>query len=62
MTLKAIRISTTKRTAQNEIPACFAAASVASAVNASERDTQTARSQRRRSLDKALKVVARGAL
>lgn len=56
------RRSVSARLSGLELPACFAASTVAAAVNASERDTQTARSQRRRSISKALRVVSRGAL
>lgn len=56
------RRSVSARLSGLELPACFASASVAAAVNASERDTQTAKASRRRELSKALRVVSRGAL
>jgi hypothetical protein len=51
------RQSTSARLAGLEIPSCFAAATVAAAVRASERDTQSARVSRRRLLEKARRVV-----
>lgn len=60
--LTTVRRSVSARLSGLELPAAFAAASVAAAVRASERDTQSAKASRRRLTDKAVRVVARGAL
>ncbi len=56
--MKNTRISTSRRLAQAEIPACFAQATYAAAANAFERDSRSAKASRRRLSDKAMKLAA----
>lgn len=55
--LTATRRSVSARLSGLELPACFAAATIAASVRSSERDTVSAKASRRRNLAKAIRVV-----
>lgn len=56
-TLSNIRRSTTLRTRGLDLPACFELATIASAVNALDRTTKTAKASRRRAVEKATRLA-----
>lgn len=57
-TLSRTRAQTTRRLSGLELPACFQVATINAAINATERQTVSAKASRRRLSDKAMKLAA----
>ncbi len=58
MSLSQTRTRTTKALRGLELPACFQLATISAALNATERQTVSAKASRRRLNEKALKIAA----